>query len=86
MQASTYPAVASPRYAKRVEVSKRIRWDIERDVLRGRRFDFSKAFLPDPLSKVSSLDFLSEGDHPVQITGIRFDCIIAQSTFKTNMT
>jgi hypothetical protein len=59
------PAVSSlqrvdpKRYAKCIEVSKRIRWDIERDVLRGRRFDFSKKFLPDSLSKVNQLAFLS---------------------------
>jgi hypothetical protein len=47
------------RYAKCVEVSKRIRWDIERDVVRGRRFDLSKKFLPDSLSKVNELAFLS---------------------------
>ena len=41
------------RYAKCIEVSKRIRWDIERDVIRGRSFDFSKKFLPDGLSKVA---------------------------------
>ena len=47
------------RYAKCVEVSKRIRWDIDRDVIRGRSFDFSKKFLPDGLSKVERLGFLS---------------------------
>jgi len=47
------------RYAKCVEVSKRIRWDIERDVVRGRKFDFSKKFLPDGLSQVGRLEFLS---------------------------
>jgi hypothetical protein len=46
------------RYAKCVEVSKRIRWDIDRDVVRGRRFDFSKKFLPDGLSQVGRLEFL----------------------------
>jgi hypothetical protein len=50
------------RYAKCVEVSKRIRWDIERDVLRGRSFDFSRKFLPDGLTKVSDLKFLSEDE------------------------
>ena len=30
------------RYAKCIEVSKRIRWDIDRDVIRGRKFDFSQ--------------------------------------------
>ena len=29
------------RYAKCIEVSKRVRWDIDRDVIRGRSFDFS---------------------------------------------
>ena len=49
----------SSRYAKCVEVSKRIRWDIDRDVIRGRQFDFGKKFLPDGLSKVAQLPFLS---------------------------
>ena len=57
---SVMPAAAeSKRYAKAVEVSKRIRWDIDRDVTRGREFDFTKKFLPDGLSKVDRLDFLS---------------------------
>lgn len=46
------------RYAKCIEVSKRIRWDIDRDVIRGRTFDFSKKFLPDGISKVADLEFL----------------------------
>ncbi|MBK9134394.1 MAG: hypothetical protein IPM15_08660 [Betaproteobacteria bacterium] len=45
------------RYAKCVEVSKRIRWDTDRDVIRGRGFDFGKKFLPDGLSKVGQLPF-----------------------------
>lgn len=36
------PVTETVRYAKCIEVSKRIRWDIDRDVLRGRRFDFGK--------------------------------------------
>src|SRR5205814_3623128 len=36
----------------------RIRWDIDRDVLRGRKFDHAKKFLPDGLSKTAQLDFL----------------------------
>jgi len=47
------------RYAKCVEVSKRIRWDTDRDVIRGRQFDFSKPFLPHGLSKVGQLPFLT---------------------------
>ena len=49
----------SQRYAKCIEVSKRVRFDIERDVIRGRKFDFGKKFLPDGLSKIGQLDFLS---------------------------
>src|SRR6187431_1634980 len=46
------------QYAKCIETSKRIRWDIDRDVIRGRSFDVSKKFLPDGLSKVATLTFL----------------------------
>ena len=54
--------VDSMRYAKIVEVSKRVRFDIDRDVIRGRRFDFAERFLPDGLSKVNRLDFLGDDD------------------------
>jgi hypothetical protein len=47
-------------YAKCIEVSRRIRWDIDGDVIRGRSFDFSKKFLPDGISKANELDFISE--------------------------
>jgi len=49
-------------YAKCIEVSKRIRWDIDRDVIRERRFDFSSKFLPDGISKVDELDFLGDAE------------------------
>ena len=52
----------SQRYAKCVEVSKRVRWDIDHDVIRDRSFDFSKKFLPDGLSKVNELEFLSDAE------------------------
>ena len=52
-------AVETNRYAKCIEVSKRIRWDIDDDVIRGRQFDFSKKFLPDGLSKVNDITFIS---------------------------
>ncbi len=55
----TQHSVDTSRYAKCVEVSKRIRWDTDRDVIRGRKFDFGKNFLPDGLSKVGQLPFLS---------------------------
>jgi len=48
-------------YAKCIEISKRVRWDIDKDVIRGRAFDFSKKFLPDGISKVAQFDFLDDG-------------------------
>ena len=54
----TQHSTDADRYAKCVEVSKRIRWDTDRDVIRGRQFDFGKKFLPDGLSKVMQLPFL----------------------------
>jgi hypothetical protein len=50
------------RYARCVEASKRIRWDIEDDVIRGRSLDSTRKFLPDGLSGVAFLDFLSPYD------------------------
>ena len=50
------------RYAKTIEVSKRVRWEIERDVIRGREFDLDQAFLPDGLSLADELTFLSAGE------------------------
>jgi len=50
------------RYAKCIEASKRIRWDIDKDVFRGREFDFSTTFLPDGLSLVGQLSFLGDDD------------------------
>ena len=50
------------RYAKCIEVSKRVRWDIDQDIIRGRNFDFSHKFLPDGISKVDQLDFLNNDE------------------------
>ncbi|NSW86665.1 MAG: hypothetical protein HPY84_10125, partial [Syntrophobacteraceae bacterium] len=47
-------------YATCIEVSKRVRWDIDRDVIRGRDFDFSGKFLPDGISKIGRLDLLND--------------------------
>lgn len=56
---ATMPAVHTDSYARCIEASKRVRWEIEEDVIRGRRLDVSKKFLPDGLSKVNDLAFLS---------------------------
>ena len=59
------------RYAKCIANSKRMRFDIDRDVIRGRAFDFTKKFLPDGLSQVDRLEFLAESEQRVlsQIQG-----------------
>src|SRR5215510_759860 len=59
MQASS---VSTDSYAKVIANSKRVRWDIEGDVLRGRRFDLRKPFLPGGLSLAGELAFLQADD------------------------
>ena len=49
----------SERYAQCIIASKRVRWDIDQDVLRGRRFDVSQKFLPDSLAKIDGFATLS---------------------------
>jgi hypothetical protein len=58
MQTETYTP-ETERYARCIEISKRIRWDIDQDVIRERKFDFAQKFLPDALSKVDQLEFLN---------------------------
>ena len=50
---------ATDRYARCVATSKRVRWDIDKDVIRGRRFDTAHKFLPDGLSLVDAFTTLS---------------------------
>ena len=57
MQATTH--IDTDRYAKCIEISRRVRWDIDKDVIRGRSFDFSQKFLPDGISKVDQFEFLN---------------------------
>ncbi|HMB72289.1 MAG TPA: hypothetical protein VKQ06_01870 [Gammaproteobacteria bacterium] len=54
--------VATDRYARCIESSKRVRWDIDTDVIRGREFDYESRFLPDGLSLVHELEFLNEAE------------------------
>lgn len=44
------------RYAKCIEASKRVRWDIDHDVIRGRSFDLTRKFLPDKLAKIGAFN------------------------------
>jgi hypothetical protein len=47
------------RYARCIAISKRVRWDIDNDVIRGRTFSRADKFLPDGLSMVEDIGFLS---------------------------
>ena len=52
---------ASPteRFARCIAASKRVRWEVETDVIRGRRFDVATKFLPDGLTLAGALPFLA---------------------------
>jgi hypothetical protein len=50
------------RYARCIAASKRIRWDIDDDVIRGRTLDVTQKFLPDGLSLVDELPFLTASE------------------------
>jgi hypothetical protein len=52
------PATDTERYARCIDASRRIRWEIEADVIRGRRFDLGERFLPEGLTRIARLDFL----------------------------
>ena len=56
------PHHTTQRYAKVIENSQRVRWQIDRDVLRARSFDFGKTFLPAGLSLADELDFLAPAE------------------------
>ena len=66
--------LSSERYARSVAASKRVRWDIEQDVIRGRRFDAAHKFLPDGLS-------LSDGFTTLSVDEKRFVSQIQGRTY-----
>ena len=61
----------SERYARCIHSSKRVRWDVDEDVIRGRRFDAAHKFLPDGLSLADTFTTLvaSEKRFVSQIQG-----------------
>ncbi len=70
-------STTTERYARVIDVSKRVRWEIERDVIRGRHFDYGKTFLPAGLSLVNELTFLSAADKRLlsQVQGRTYACM-----------
>jgi hypothetical protein len=53
---------SSDRYARCIQTSKRVRWDIDKDVIRGRNFDTAHKFLPDGLSLTEAFTTLSANE------------------------
>lgn len=49
-------------YARTIAASKRVRWEIEADVVRGRRFDPGEKFLPDGLSLIDEFHGLTAAE------------------------
>ena len=54
--------IPTERFARCIAASKRVRWDIEADVIHDRRLDRASKFLPDGLSLAGRLDFLSPSE------------------------
>src|SRR5262245_57985991 len=67
-------ALSHDRYDQCISASKRVRWDIDKDVIRGRRFDKSQKYLPDGLSLVSEFATLSDDEKRFvsQIQGLTY--------------
>lgn len=59
MLATTSPT-ETKQYARCIDLSRRVRWDIDQDVIRGRTLDMRQKFLPDGLSLANELEFLSD--------------------------
>ena len=51
-------SASTERFARCIDASKRVRWDIDDDVIQGRKLETAHKFLPDGLSMVDALDFL----------------------------
>lgn len=63
MQTATAPTLATTdKYARAIANSKRVRWEIDQDVIRDRDFDYARTFMPPGLSLVRDLDFLDAAD------------------------
>lgn len=66
------------RYERCVKTSKRVRWDIDTDVFRGRSFDLNRKFVPDGMTKVRSVPFLTPDEQRVwsQVQGRTYPAML----------
>jgi hypothetical protein len=49
-------------YSKCIDASKRVRWEIDRDVIRGRTFDYTRKFIPDGLARMQGFAFATPNE------------------------
>jgi hypothetical protein len=56
------PIIETNRYERSISASKRVRWDIDADVIRGREFSLSEKYLPDGLSLIGEFTSMSESE------------------------
>jgi len=59
---ATMTVPETDRYAKCIQSSRRVRWDIDADVIRGREFSLDEKFLPDGLSLADEFQTLSSNE------------------------
>lgn len=62
MTAASTSSIEADRYGRCIAASKRVRWDIDQDVIRARSFDTTQKFLPDGLTLLADVDWLSADD------------------------
>jgi hypothetical protein len=62
MKGSSISGVEVDRYGRCIAASKRVRWDIDQDVIRARSFDIAQKFLPDGLTLLADVQWLSADD------------------------
>src|SRR5258705_12120264 len=55
-------SIPSTQYARAVAASKRARWELDHDLLRGRSLEQDHKYLPDGLSLAHTLEFLSPSE------------------------
>ena len=66
-------AADTAKYVRSIEASRRVHWEIDRDVVKGRRFDSERKYLPDGLSLLREL--------PLSDTEARFASQIQGRTY-----
>jgi hypothetical protein len=79
LDTASLPASRTQRYAKCIELSKHVRWDIENDVIRGRHLDYARKFLPDSLSRMERFGFATSWERILvsQIQGRTYASMLA---------